>query len=343
MIKSITKESFWPGKVRITSFEELPIGKNILMISEIQARSLKRNWTRKYNEDGEYVLKYIPAPIVYNWCAIEFKNKNSYSIKVSINTHSRFHVSSRILPKKHFIACVQQYEYEKQPYLIVSQSWFKDFERSMFSNYALIDAIGMKSLLEKQGRLENAQVQALRKGIDSLSKKYSKYVFFTFADNVIVKLNWKTNRRTYSSTYRPEEFIEVVEEVNLIIKKAIGLKSYSVITQGWNDFVQPTPIQISKLGNHIFFGGLGGAFADLLEIDSTVRKSIREKRHASESGYLSDSFFDSLRFKKWRQKELYQSQMIKYNSAYNKKIEHSYLPINIKKLLKQLKPLPRIK
>jgi hypothetical protein len=284
----------WPHPSRLYEFDEIPMERDLVMVGAGQLEDLRREWARYLSELGQGEPRSPDEKIDGRWCAIEGRTKDSFDLNVCITVTTRYHGAVKKLPRSKFVLCIDFWNHAKSPYLVVDQSWFDEIGRETFSLYALVDAVGMRSLLDRQGRITAGQLARLREGLDVVAGDRLDHAFLSFADSVLVKSNWTAGE--YESTYRPEDFIEVTERVCIAIEDALDLKSYAVVTQGANAADDASLLHVSEPQNHIFFGSLAAPFAELFDIDRTVRASIRAGRHPPRQLYVSATVFWSLRF-----------------------------------------------
>jgi hypothetical protein len=118
----------------------------------------------------------------------------------------------------------------------------------------------------------------------------------------------------YAETYRPEDFLGVVKRVFDVLQAALGLKSYAVITQGYNYHVEPSLMHVADTGNHVFVGSLGSPFAELSDIDRSVRNALKEGAHGAKELYLAHSFLVTLNIDSYDERERIIASSIPYES-----------------------------
>jgi hypothetical protein len=292
-----------PDNARVYAFDEIPVGRDIHVLGESQMAALHREWTRYLAEPDGTAPEHPNMHIDYRMCAVETLKSTSCEINVCINQNWRYHAAVRTLPRSKFITCVHFWNYQKRAYLVVAQDWFDDIAGGQLSLYALVDSIGMRALLERQGRLEKKQVQALRAGIDALADQHTDHAFLAFADNVIVKTNWSAAYSRYDESYRPEHFLAIVDLVRKLFGSALGLSAYAIVTQGFNHSVDEPLLGLSARGNHVFFGGLATPFVELFEIDAAARAALRDDLHSPGDLYLSQTAFLTLNFKHYQRRD----------------------------------------
>jgi hypothetical protein len=113
-----------------------------------------------------------------------------------------------------------------------------------------------------------------------------------------------------------------------VIKDALGLDSYAVVTQGANAADEGSLLHVSDSQNHIFLGSLATPFAELFEIDGAVRSSMHARRHGPRELYLSASVFWSLRRSLGGEEKHPTEAFAKYDSALTPPDLSMYLPID---------------
>ncbi len=170
----------------------------------------------------------------------------------------------------------------------------------------------------------------LSEGIDRLALNYPDVSFISFADSLLLKSNWSVG--TFDSnvnyTYEPEVFITLANKICEIYKSCLGLPTYAVITQGNNAYFDDPLLHISESKNHISLNSLGVPFAQLMDIEHTARKNIRDKTHQPAEIYMDSQYYNSLKFKfsfakqeqpkaKYETKMVSQSCFYYYNSIDN--------------------------
>ena len=244
----------------------------------------------------------------------------------------RYHPAIRKLPRSKFVACVHIWNWQKRPYLIVDQEWFEQIGRSLFSLYALVDAVGMRRLLDEQGYVSENQAGSLVTAIDQIADKHSDHAFFTFADSVLIKTNWSFHEPDYERTYRPELFLTIANEVRSVFRESLGLDSYAVVTQGSNLLADNSLVRLSEQRNHIFLGSLGTPFAQLFDMDTAIRKAIRSQAHAPHQLYLAHWFFITLRFAGLNTKEDLSKRLVTFDSKLSTSDECAYLPSSFQEI-----------
>lgn len=328
----------WPKEVQFYTFDEVPLARDLFVIGASQIDVLKSKWDWYLSQPDGPSPGHPNSFLKHRWCAIETRDADSCEINLEISIRTRWHGAIRTLPRTKFVGCVKFWNYEKRPYLIVDQDWFDDIEQTRFSLYGLVDVVGMRALLSRQGKVEQDQLQSLKREMDSLAAKHREFAFVTFADNVLVKTNWSARPDVYDASYNPEKFLHVLADVRKALRSVLGLDSYAVVTQGGDSFASESPLYVSPEQNHVFFGSLGTPFVELFDIDKAARLAIRSKSHAPCNLYLAHSFLLTLKFKDFEIRDVLEKQLAPFESAISVPDFRKYLPIDEEHLLSCLTP-----
>lgn len=300
-------------------FEEIPLERDLYLMDEkyiveydaMMSSFLKDPDSQEYNHVG-YVSfvagrKVLDDSVELSWYA---------------NVSDRFHEVSIILPKDQFVYCVGCWRYDEKPIIFVKYNWLQNLHLRSYSVFAMIDAIGVKKYLE-QDKITQEMLSSLRDEIDKLAGNYPEVSFISFADSLLLKSNWSVG--TFDSdiayTYQPEVFISLANEICNIYKCCLGLPTYAVIAQGNNAYYDDPLLHISESKNHISLNSLGIPFAQLMDIESTVRTNIRAKNHDPADIYMDSQYYNSLKFKYSFEKQEqpkadYQTKMVSKSCTY---------------------------
>ncbi len=225
-------------------------------------------------------------------------NENSIELSWFPDVLYTFHEVTIDLPRDQFVTCVSCPIYGERPHIFVKSSWYEHLHLRQYSVFCWIDAIGVKNAL-KNGLLNYEKLINLRDAIDKLAAKYSDVSFISFADNVILKSNWTVGHfeSNVSYTYNPEYILDIVKDVRKVYNEILGLDIYAIFTQGSNAYYEDSLTHISDTKNHISLNSFGIPFAQLIEIDTTVKLAIKEKTHKASELYLDLRFLNSLKFR----------------------------------------------
>lgn len=308
----------------IYKYDEIPIHRDIFIINDAQFDEFVKLW-EEYFLEGNAECIHPNNHISYKVGYIQKSNSNSLEVNIGVNTSSRFHGVSRILPKARITGCIEFTSIGDNPYLIVDESWFKEIYKSIFSTYALIDAVGMRKLLECEGEIEERKILEFNKELNKISRVNKDLFFFAYADSVLIKANWSANKNDYENTFNPECFLLVVKKVSDIFKLVFDLDAYSILTQGVNQIKLSSHVELSKENNFVFFNSLGAHFAELFNIEEFVRGNIRNNKHSAKNIYLSKSLFLTMNLKN---KEKLEENIVEYKSNQQVTFEHEYIHLN---------------
>ncbi|WP_236892942.1 hypothetical protein [Desulfoluna limicola] len=224
--------------------------------------------------------------------------KNSIELSWYPNVHTRYHEISISIPKEKIKACVDCWRYDIKPYIFVDHEWLEHLYTREYSVFALIDAIGVKSAI-RDNLLTKEKLTELRDDIDTLSEEHNDISFISFADSLILKSNWSVGYfdKKIDCTYEPEVFLKIINKIQKIYKKILGLEIYAVLTQGSNEYYDESLLHISSNRNHICLNSLGVPFAELLAIESAAKKALIQNTHPPAEIYMDEQYYRSLRFK----------------------------------------------
>ena len=273
-------------------FEDIPLEQDLFVVDEIYLEEYENSMLRYFDGADYEAIGYV------SYVAVRKINDNSIELSWCPNIFDRFHEITITLPKDQFIACVGCWKRDERPRIFVKSAWLENIHLRSYSIFALIDAINVKNALEN-GKITREKLIALRSAIDSLSKKHQDISFISFADNLLVKSNWTIGqfKSTVRYSYEPEIFIFLASEVNKIYESTLGLSTYTVVTQGSNEYYDDPLLHISETRNHICLNSLGIPFEQLMKIDSSARDAIRKKVHDRAELYMDEQFYHSLKFK----------------------------------------------
>ena len=274
------------------SFEQIPLNRDVYLVDDQYIEKYEKMMLDFLGGDEYKSVGYVA------YAAARAISDNSVELSWYPNTSDRFHEVYITLPKDEFVACVGSSNYDEKARVFVKTAWLNSIYLRSYSIFCMIDAIGVKSALEN-GVITKLKLSKLRDEIDELSKSHPKISFVSFADSLLLKSNWSVG--TFESeikyTYEPEVFISLAAEIDEIYKSVLGLSTYAIISQGGNEYYDDTLLHISESRNHISLNSLGIPFAQIMEIENTVRQSIREGVHSPADLYLDENYYHSLKFK----------------------------------------------
>lgn len=273
-------------------FENIPLDRDCYLMDECYIEDYKA-WMHDvvYERQGEPVgeISYVAARCVHN---------ETLDLSWYPNVSSRFHEVPISLPKDQFVACVGSWKYSEKPHIFVKSEWLEELYLRSYTVFVLVDAIGVKTAI-KNGLLSRDKLIRLREAIDNLAKNYLNVCFISFADSLLIKSNWTAGNSQSNPpyTYKPEEFVYIIKDIQAIYKAILGLDVYAILTQGTNAYYKDSLIHISDQENHISLNSLGIPFAQLMAVESAVRSAIKAKEHEAFDLYIDEHFYNSLLFR----------------------------------------------
>jgi hypothetical protein len=279
--------------IQAYTFDDVPLDRDIYLMDE--------KWLPEYDamltgflrgERESEVIGYI------SYAAARRIGEHAIELSWYPNVHTRFHEMRVLLPRDQFVCCVGSWQWDEDPRIFVTGTWLSNLHLRSHSVFALIDAIGVKRVLES-GKLTRDRLISLRDAIDELAARRTDISFISLADNLLLKSNWSVGQfdSEVKYTYEPESMIRVIDELRGVYRSVLALDLYAVLTQGVNAFYDDALLHVSGSGNHISLNSLGLPFAQLLAIEGAARAAIRSNEHLRAELYMDEDFFRSLNFK----------------------------------------------
>ena len=274
------------------SFANVPLNRDLFLMSEKWMSAFERAAIDHFNGGKFPTVGYV------GYAAARRISENQLHLSWFPEITNRHHEVKVDLPRSEFIACINSSRFDIKTYLFASDSWIEELFLKKYSAFALIDAIGVRKMLNS-GTLSSENLRNLREGVDGLATDYPELVFVSFADSILVKGEWQvgTFESDVTYTYEPEIFIKVFSDLKKVFLDVIGLEIYAVITQGANQYHFDEISHLSDSGNHFSLNSLGLPFAQLLSIDTAARNAIKENVHDPYELYIDEGFYNSLQFK----------------------------------------------
>ena len=241
-------------------------------------------------EGGEYknvgFVSYVAARAV---------SDTSVELSWYADSFRRFHEIRVVLPRSEFVSCVGSWQFDEKPHIFVTSEWLEKLHLRTYAVFAMVDAIGVKTVLMSGGFQPSVLIE-LRDRIDDIARAYPSFAFVSFADSLIIKSNWYVGMHdsTVNYTYEPEPLFDLLLKIRTAFKEVLGLGVYAVLAQGSNEYEDESPLHISATSNHISINSLGLPFAQLLAIDEAARTAIRAEQHQRADLYMDENFFISL-------------------------------------------------
>jgi hypothetical protein len=276
---------------RTYAFDQVPINRDVFLMDERWREEWEAAQVDMVDGRDDRVVGYI------SYIAVRNIGKESMELSWYPNISDRFHELSIRLPRSAFITCMDIPGWDVKPHVFVKSEWLATLHLRPYSAFALVDAIGVKHALSS-GKLAGSLLVRLRDRIDQIAENTPKVAFLSFADSLLLKMNWFVGRydTEVSYSYEPEGLIALIPAIAAVFREELGLSIYAVIAQGVNEYEDTALLHRSERGNHISLNSLGLPFAQLLAIDDAVRAAIRLGRHPPAELYLDEYFLRSLRF-----------------------------------------------
>lgn len=274
-------------------FDQVPLNRDIFIVGDEWRKPYEEMMLRFFDKADE--KEYETVGFI-SWCTALSISPDSIELAWHVNSSTRLHSISVKLPRSEFVTCVGCWSASERPRIFVTDRWLDHIHLRNYSIFGLIDAIGIKSMIE-QGLLTQELLLKLRSRIDSLASQYPEVVFVSFGDSLLVKSNWTVGMfdSGVDYTYAPEKMATLFQSVSKIYQEVLGVAIYGVFTQGSNEYFGANSLHTSSSGNHISLNCLGLPFERLFVIDEAARKAIREKWHDPSEMYLDGEYFRSLR------------------------------------------------
>jgi hypothetical protein len=216
------------------------------------------------------------------------------SVSWYANTRDRFHEIQIEIPVTVFKNCIGCLQYDGKPVVFVDENWLQSLFTRNFSVFTMIDVADFSKYLKSDEFKEDKLIE-LQSKIDQLAEANNEMLFLSFADNLLIKSNWKFGnfKSPESSPYNADKLIDIVNSISGIYKEVLDSEIYAILTQGYN-YHSEELFSANKTGNHIALNSLGSPFADLFSIEAAVRKNIKNEKHAKYRFYFDLTFYRSL-------------------------------------------------
>lgn len=284
---------FTHPQFRQIPIDEIPLDSDLIIMDERWIHDYEGEWLRQFNGDGAaepYSVGYV-TPVAARSVGGGWVELSWY-----VNISDRFHELPLFLPEDRIVLCVDVRDYDEKPHIFVRSDWLAGIHEKPLATFALVDAIGIKTLLQR-GQLSSASLHALRSRIDNIAQKYSHLGFVSFADTLLVKQVWSVGHvgSSIRYTYSPEDVLPAIFDLHCAIKEVLAVDAYTVMTQGMNAYEDQAALHISAQRNHVSLNSLGVPFAQLLAIETAARLAIRDGRHAPCDLYMDTLFLRSLK------------------------------------------------
>jgi len=274
------------------AFEDIPLDQDTFLMDERWLSDYEAAQIDMFNGRGDGNAGFASYASVHSIAA------DSLELSWYPNIFTRYHEVSIRLPREAFVTCVDTPSCGGKPCIFVKGPWLSNLHLRPYSAFALIDAIGVKAAL-LGNHLDGPKLVRLRDRIDLIASANPGVAFISFADNILLKINWFVGQ--YDSdihySYEPETLIKLMPAISDAFQSEIGLKIYGIIVQGVNEYHDSGLLHYSPKGNHVSLNSLGLPFAQLRSIDDAVHRAIHAGTHGPCELYLEEHFYHSLRFK----------------------------------------------
>jgi len=301
----------------------IPLNKDCFLLSDEFLEKIEQQWTEFLSQECDYKKWVHPNGLMdYIPCHISSINDSHLNITILLDRSSRFHTISKTLPNQFFKTAFKVFYSEKRPYIIVDQSWFNNLRNSIYSAYVLIDFVGIRNLLNQYGEFPSDKLNSIKAIIDKFCNQNKDLTFLTCADNIVIKSGWEFDSK--NSKYQPEKLVMTVHQLMLEIKKETNINSYAIMTQGANYVDEKNLTNSATPKNHFFISSISVPFIEAFEIDSDVRKRIKNKEIEKMPFYIEQSFYISTKRKHysseeptWFKKFEFESEKLKTTLTYS--------------------------
>lgn len=285
------QEPFRHHEFRTRSFEDVPLNRDVFLMDERWLPEYEAARIEMFNGGDYRAVGYI------SYAAIRSIGSDWLELSWYPNISDRFHEVWVRLPRNAFIICVDTPRWDDKPHIFVTGSWLSGLHLRPYSAFALVDAIDVRDALSN-GRLAGPTLVRLRDRIDAIAVANPGVAFVSFADSILLKMNWFVGQydSDVSYSYEPESLVTLMPTLAQAFREEVGLDVYAAIAQGVNEYEDAALLHSSKGGNHISLNSLGLPFAQLLAIDGAVRNAIHAGKHPPAELYLDEQFYHSLRF-----------------------------------------------
>jgi hypothetical protein len=274
------------------NFDQIPLDTDLVVMDEKWMQEYEREWVKQFNGAvaTPYEVGYV-TPVAARSVGDGWAEMSWYFISAD-----RFHEVPIFLPRSSFVTAVDVPAYDEKPHIFVQSTWIDELHGRPLATFAIVDAVGIKSILQGGG-LPASALRALRSRIDAIADQYPHLGFISFAGAFLVKQVWSAGHveRKVRYTYEPEALFPVIAELHQAIEQELGTGAYTLMTQGINAYDDPDALHVSRKKNHVSLNSLGVPFAQLRAIEDAARRAIRTHTHAARELYMDSNLFRSLR------------------------------------------------
>lgn len=273
-------------------FETVPTDEEVFLIDEA--------YLEEYDRYLQAIIarEQVDPPGQVGYAGVRRITNEGLEVSWYPNITDRFHEVAIFLPRDQFVACVGCQRFDEKPHIFVKGKWLDELYSRPYSAFALIDAVGVKVAI-KSGRMESSKLEAIRSAIDELANLHPEIAFVSFADSILLKSRWRPGlfSKGIKYSYEPEALVKLFPDISSVYSGILGLNIYAVITQGNNEYRDNSLLHFSPGKNHVCLNSLGLPFAQVMEMDASVRSAIRKAEHEPAELYLDQHFYHSIRFR----------------------------------------------
>jgi len=265
--------------------DEIPKERDCLLM-DAKYRADYERFEIEYNQSA---YKHPPA---YNFSVVEI-NKHSLELSWVIDCVLRYHLVNIVLPKDKLVLSVECEKNDGPPVLFVDGRWLNDILTRTYTVFCWIDAIGIENAIES-GTFSEKVILNLKESIDELAHENPEFLFFSFADNVLIKSNWNVANRNSTQTYNPEKFLILLKKIRVIYERN-GFRIYAILTQGHN--IYQGDLLHAEQKNHICLNSLGYPFAEIFDIENAAKRAFKKDTNSNPERelYMDSKFYLSLK------------------------------------------------
>lgn len=277
--KLLTKNSF-----KSTDLNSYLENSDIYLFPESQLHEFAKLWHGYHSNLSNHPNNYFYSHII----SIE-EEKTNYFRSYICHHHGFWHHGSTFnLLKKDIVVCLEQTQ-DRHPYLFVKDEFFNSItNEKQFSLYVMIDAIGVKEWLLREGAISIKSLQAFTDKLNRMMKRHKKIKAFSFADTVMLKIDYSTNHN-YLGSILLDETISLIEDIINIYETEMGFKAFAIISSGF--LIDNFSRKVKYAANLSVLGGLGLPFAKIIDIEKQIKDNIKKKVHQMAELYLDESVY----------------------------------------------------
>jgi hypothetical protein len=314
-----------PEQFEFYSPEEIPKNRDCFLQSAKDELIIQTQWIEWLDNHDPNTWKHPNWVVKYMNCWVQETNESFINLSFMVKNKNRFHSANILLPRTKLKASFLPWTAEKKSYIIVDDRWFERLLSYTYSLYCVIDFINIRNLISENGEVPAHKLNEIQQICKSTCDKHEELQLIMLADNILLKSSWKPEE---FEKYNPENFISLVNQTMISIEQKTNIGSYAIFTQGAS-YVNEDKVDIIKSDNFVSIPSISAPFIESFEIDTYVRKQIREGSIKPKSLYIETSLYLSTN------RKFYSSEEPKWFKKYDffsekslKKIEFHALEYN---------------